>query len=218
MFVGHFSASIAAKAVAPRVPFWLLVGAAQFVDIFWSLFVLSGIEHFRIDTSLASNHLDLYYMPFTHSLAATVVWALVAFALVRLLPGLKLGRRECVVVALVVASHWFLDLIVHRPDLAITADLKVGFGLWDRPLLSFMLEIGLLAGVTYFMSTRPNTSAKSSRYMWGFVALLLIIQLSSTFLVTPQTEQSFARSALSMFIGLPILVYIVEKRTKLLPK
>lgn len=217
MFVGHYSASIVAKAVAPNIPFWLLVVAAQFVDIFWALFVLSGLEHVRIDTSLASNHLDLYYMPFTHSIAATLFWALIAFFLVRVLPGIKLGVKECVIVALVVASHWFLDLIVHRPDLEITADLKVGFALWDWPLLSFILEIGLVAGAAYFLSTRSEVSVKAARYIWGFAGLLLLIQLSSVFLVTPQTVTELTTSALGMFVGLPVLVYVIERRSKLMP-
>jgi len=166
MFVGHYSASIAAKAIAPRIPFWLLVIAAQFVDIFWALFVLGGVEHVRIDTSLASNHLDLYHMPFTHSLAATFGWALIAFALVRLLPGIKLRLKASMLVALVVASHWFLDLIVHRPDLAITSDLKVGFALWDRPLVSFLLEVGLVAGAAYFCQ-QGRTSTRAWLVIFG---------------------------------------------------
>jgi hypothetical protein len=60
MFAGHYRSAFAAKAVAPRVPLWALLLAAQFVDILWVSFVLSGLEHARLSPGLASNPLDLY--------------------------------------------------------------------------------------------------------------------------------------------------------------
>src|SRR5438128_12162196 len=72
LFVGHYSPAFVAKAAAPRVPLWTLLLAAQFVDILWSLCVFAGIEHVRLVPGLPSNPLDLYHMPYTHSLLATV--------------------------------------------------------------------------------------------------------------------------------------------------
>jgi len=58
--------------------------AAQAVDIGWAVLVLLGVEHVRIIPGItAANPLDLYYMPFTHSLAATPVWATAAYAVYR---------------------------------------------------------------------------------------------------------------------------------------
>ncbi|MGZ4890442.1 MAG: hypothetical protein ACXWBH_14770, partial [Candidatus Angelobacter sp.] len=78
MFTGHYSASFAGKALAgksgdkdsdKRIPLWLLFMAVQFIDVLWSIFVLLGIEKVRIVPGItASNALDLYYMPYTHSL------------------------------------------------------------------------------------------------------------------------------------------------------
>jgi hypothetical protein len=52
------------------------------------------------------------------------------------------------VVGLLVGSHWFLDLVVHRPDLPLLGDggLKVGFGLWDSVAGTLVVELGMLAG------------------------------------------------------------------------
>lgn len=48
MFVGHYGVSFAAKAVDRRVPLFVLVIAVQFVDVFWAVIVLLGIERVRI--------------------------------------------------------------------------------------------------------------------------------------------------------------------------
>jgi hypothetical protein len=43
-------------------------------------------------------------------------------------------------------SHWFLDAIVHRPDLPLAPGLplRVGLGLWNHVVASLALELGLL--------------------------------------------------------------------------
>jgi hypothetical protein len=69
LFTGHYSVSFAGRAAEKRIPLWLLFIAVQFIDVLWSIFVLLGIEKVRIVPGItASNALDLYYMPYTHSL------------------------------------------------------------------------------------------------------------------------------------------------------
>jgi hypothetical protein len=132
MFVGHYSASFAGKAVEPRLPLWLLFIAVQLVDVLWAVFVLLGIEKVRIIPGItASNPLDLYYMPYTHSLVGAIGWSVLAFLFCQLVPRLR-GAQTGIILALAVFSHWVLDLIVHRPDLALYDNAhKVGFGLWN---------------------------------------------------------------------------------------
>ncbi len=72
MFVGHYAASFVAKTVDKRIPLWVLFIAAQAVDVFWAVLVLLGVEKVRIAPGItASNPLDLYYFPYTHSLVAS---------------------------------------------------------------------------------------------------------------------------------------------------
>ena len=79
MFIGHYGPSFACKAAKPAIPLWVLFLAVQFVDIVWSILVLLGIEKVRIVPGFtATNPLDLYYMPYTHSLLAAAIWALAA--------------------------------------------------------------------------------------------------------------------------------------------
>ena len=64
-----YSAAFAAKAYASKIPLRTLFDAAQFVDFLWAIFILTGVEKARIVPGLmAGSPLDLFYMPFTHSL------------------------------------------------------------------------------------------------------------------------------------------------------
>jgi hypothetical protein len=44
MFVGHYAAALAAKAVEPRAPLWTLIAGAQLIDIGWAGLVMAGVE------------------------------------------------------------------------------------------------------------------------------------------------------------------------------
>ena len=48
MFVGHFGVAFAAKKAAPRTSLATAILAAQFLDVLWPIFVLSGFERVRI--------------------------------------------------------------------------------------------------------------------------------------------------------------------------
>src|SRR5438132_13663513 len=84
MFVGHYGVSFAAKRGDGTIPLWVLFVAVQLLDVSWSLFVFFGIEKVRIVPGItASNPLDLYYMPYTHSLVAALLWSLGAYVAYR---------------------------------------------------------------------------------------------------------------------------------------
>src|SRR5437773_7251770 len=84
MFVGHYGVSVAAKRGDRSIPLWTLFVAVQLLDVFWSLFVFFGVEKVRIVPGItASNPLDLYYMPYTHSLVAALLWSLGAYVAYR---------------------------------------------------------------------------------------------------------------------------------------
>src|SRR5712664_3748308 len=110
MFVGHYGVSFAAKRGDRSIPLWVLFLAVQLLDVFWSFFVLVGIEKVRIVPGItASNPLDLYYMPYTHSLVAALLWSLAAYFLYRLAAP-RSRKAAAFVVAAAVFSHWILDL------------------------------------------------------------------------------------------------------------
>jgi hypothetical protein len=127
MFIGHYGPSFAIKAIRPAIPLWLLFVAVQLVDVAWAVLVLLGIEKVRIVPGIsASNPLDLYYMPYTHSFAAAVLWAVAAIVVCKFLPSVRTWSAA-VWIELTVLSHWVLDWLVHRPDLPLYDDtMKVG--------------------------------------------------------------------------------------------
>ena len=160
MFIGHYSASFAARGFKPALPLWHLFIAVQLVDFAWATLVLLGIEKVRIEPGLMeASMLDLHHMPYTHSLPASLLWGIgagVVYALIFKGPSrVKAG----VIFGCAVFSHWVLDLVVHGPDLLLyPGGAKVGFGLWNSLLWSQVLEIGLLiAGFAiYLIMTRPK--------------------------------------------------------------
>ncbi len=208
MFIGHYSTALVGKACAPKAPLWTMVLAAQLVDVAWAVFIATGIEALRFDTSLATNPFDLFDIPYSHSLPATLLWAAGTYVLLRRFAGNWLGQREAVVIALVVASHWFADLLVHRPDLIVWGDTKVGFGLWDYPGIALCLEVFVvIAGLVYLL-TRQDLDYRSRRRILGFGMLLIAIQLSTLVIPMPLNIPELCATSLLFFLGLPLLAYL----------
>jgi len=176
MFVGHYAAALGAKAIEPRAPLWTYVGACQLMDIGWSTLVMGGVEKLKIDPSLPGSSLDLYYMPFTHSLPGSL--ALSAMAALMCLLLLRLPWRASLLVGLTVFSHWLLDLAVHRPDLLLwIGGPKVGLGLWNYPLPEMALEMGLvaMAGAAW-VAARKTQGQKAGPAVW-FIGFLVGLQM-----------------------------------------
>ncbi|MGH6786781.1 MAG: hypothetical protein ACREBO_08120 [Novosphingobium sp.] len=177
MFVGHWAPALVAAAhpKAPRLG--TLFVAAQLVD--WAFFVLllTGTEAMRITPGIsAMNPLDLYHMPYTHSLLGSAGFALAFAGLV----WLATRRTAAAVLAgAVVLSHWFLDLLVHVPDLTIAGTPpKLGLGLWNHPVIEIPLELGLTFGALWLYSR----AARPAPLRLGVLAtVLLALQLVNWF-------------------------------------
>jgi hypothetical protein len=168
MFVGHFALGFAAKRWTPRVSLAALFAAAQLADLLWPVLVALGIEQVRIDPgNTASTPLDFVSYPYSHSLAALVVWGvLFGWLCRRFVPE---DRVFGVVCALVI-SHWLLDVLVHRPDMPLyPGGPKFGFGLWNRPRLEKVIEVVMYAAGLwmYLRVTRARDRAGS----WGLFSL-----------------------------------------------
>lgn len=215
MFIGHYGPSFIAKARARELPLWLLFLAVQAVDVGWCILVLLGVEKMRVVPGITKSlPLDLYYMPYTHSLLAALIWSAAAFLAYRAFrpsgtyaAGLILG--------LAVLSHWVLDLIVHRPDLPLYDDtLKVGLGLWNYPAVAFLLEAALLFGGIwlYVRSTAPVT--RGGRYAAVIFGVLLCVYHALVFWGPPAPSP---QAAVVMFLVSYIVIalfaaWIEQKR------
>jgi len=183
MFVGHYAAGLALKKFEKSASLSVLFLAVQFVDILFFPFVLLGLERLNIvENYTQSTHFELEYMPYTHSLLGSVIWAGVAYALFRWVIVKK--NSVALVVALAVFSHWLFDLIVHTPDLPLWSDAspKLGLGLWQNAIATFALEAALLvAALWLYLRSTSATTAVGKYGMGVFVAFLLVVNLVNIF-------------------------------------
>ncbi len=189
MFIGHWAPALAIAARRPRSGLGTLFIAAQLID--WAFFglVLFGVEKMRLTPGISAvSPLDLYYMPYTHSLLGALAFGsgttVVVWAILR-------DRTAGLLAGAVVVSHWLLDLVVHVPDLTIAGrSPKLGLALWNYPALEMPLELALTFGAVWFYvrTQRPQLGRAIA-----LGALLLALQLFNWFgpvaaEVTPATS------------------------------
>ena len=206
MFIGHYSAALIAATHRDAPKLGVLFVAAQFVDIGFFGFVLFGIEAMRIvPGTTVMNPMDLYHMPYTHSLVGAFISA-AGFAVLLKLFGAH--WKTGLIGGLVVISHWFLDLIVHAPDLTLAGTPpKLGFGLWNYPLIEMPLEIGLTVGALW-LYLRANPPMGRSFAVPALILYLAAIQAYNWFAPPPtMLDASVPISALLAY-GLAILLAV----------
>ena len=158
MFIGHWAPALAIAA-RPKAPgIGTLFVAAQLVD--WAFFglLLTGVEQMRVTPGISvMNPMDLYHMPYTHSLLGSAVFA-AGFA--GLIWAVSKDRLAAVLAGTAVLSHWFLDLLVHVPDLTLTGSPpKLGLGLWNHPAIEMPLELGITFGALWLYARARKPSA-----------------------------------------------------------
>ena len=214
MGVGHIAVGFASKRWATRTSLAWLVLAPVLIDLFWSVFVLTGIERARITPGITrSVPLDLQFIPYSHSLVACVGWALL-FAGGYYLAWYRDLRAGLILFAGVL-SHWLLDFISHRPDMPLlpVGGPSVGLGLWNYPLPAFLVEATLLAiGVGLYMSV---TRARSMRGKLGFgvlVAVLFLFNVAAYTSPPPPSVTPMAAGNLSLVLLVVLLFYVDKSR------
>lgn len=215
MIIGHYAPAFVAKSVDKTIPLWLLFLAAQLVDIVWAFLVLIGVEKVRFVPGItASNPLDLYYFPFSHSLLAALVWSVIVFVVYKNLPFFRGTRRAALLVGACVLVHWFLDLLEHRPDLPLFGEMyKVGFGLWNFPLASLVLEAVITLGGIFLYFRSTSASSFGGRYgMVLFFLVMLIFQIVMALLPLPPSPRPLVFIMLVFYLGSAWIAFWLEKK------
>jgi hypothetical protein len=152
MFLGHFAIAMGAKKVAPEASLGTYVLGAQLADLIWPIFLLLGWERVRIAPGITRvTPLDFVSYPYSHSLLAQVLWGI---ALGAVYFAVRRNARAAIVLAACVPSHWVLDYLMHRPDLALVpGGARYGLGLWNSPAATLTLELILFAiGTVLYLS------------------------------------------------------------------
>ncbi|HEX7252708.1 MAG TPA: hypothetical protein VF376_07495 [Thermoanaerobaculia bacterium] len=192
MFVGHFGLGFAGKRLAPAVSLGTLFLAVEFADGLWPILLLAGVEHVRIVPGLMkTNALDLYDYPWSHSLAALVVWGAILaaayFAATRSRPGSW-------VVAAGVVSHWFLDVAMHRPDVPVLPRGPfVGLSLWNSLPATLLVEGGLyLWGIGLYLRATRARDRTGTISLWTLVLVVFALWLAALFGPPPPDVRALA--------------------------
>jgi membrane-bound metal-dependent hydrolase YbcI (DUF457 family) len=222
MFIGHYAPALAARAL-PNAP-GLAAGfvAVQLIDVGFMTLTLFDIEKWALNLSLPGlNPLDFYFMPYTHSLLATAIWGL-AFGLVYALfvPAGKRLAGGAIIFALVV-SHWFVDLPVHRPDLGLIGDdaHKLGFSLWNWPLIAAPLELAVFGGAMaiYIGATRPKTWLGNVT-PWIFVIVMVAAQIFNWLGAPPASKEEFAAMGLLAYGIVAVFGLMLDATREVIPR
>lgn len=188
MFMGHFGASFLGsgndKSGFP-VPLWLAFIAVQFIDLVLVLCMLLGYEY----PIHEPNHISVWHIPYSHSLMSALILAIV-FPLICAVFR-PINKKQSLLLAVLVLSHWLLDVIVHRGDMSFYPGSDTfGFFLWDNKLLSYCLEIGLLATGLFWWLSRTTPIKPLFRYLP--IALLIIAAImQAQFMFQPAPENIY---------------------------
>lgn len=218
MFLGHYAVSLAGKRMAPKTSLGTLIFAGQFLDLLWPILVLASVEHVRVVPGItAMTPLDFYDYPISHSLLAVLGWG-AAFGAVYAVATRR--YRAAVVLALLVVSHWLLDLIVHRPDLPLTpgGDVRVGAGLWNNVPVAVAVEVALfVAGVVLYLRSTKARDRIGSIGFWSLVGFLSVIYVASIFGPPPETGMQVAGAGMAAWL-FPLWGWWVDRHREMITR
>lgn len=177
MIAGHFGFAAAVKSREQAVPLWALMLATVWLDVVFVPLFMAGVETLTPAEGLKPGYGSaIIHADYTHSIVGAALLSLLfGWAGARLW-----GRRAGTVLGLVSASHWVLDLVVHRADMPILpanwGNLpRLGLGLWQYPWLTATIELLLVAvgAWLYWQAAQalPETGGRRAR----LIALLILV-------------------------------------------
>ncbi len=217
MFLGHYGVAFALKRAEPKVSLGTLFLAVQMVDLLWGVFLLTGWEHVRIDPGapplLALQFTDY---PITHSLVGGVAWALVAMALYYSWPTRDTSRHweASGIVGAAVFSHYWLDVIVHVPDLTIAGEgtPALGLGLWRSLPATLAVELLVFgAGIAVYVLKRSRKRPVRAGRLAGLAIVLVALYLASLFGPPPPSIKAIAIADIAGLLLLAVFAGWVDR-------
>jgi hypothetical protein len=210
MFIGHFAVAFASKKVDKSISLGTAFLAAQWLELLWPVLLLTGTETVEIIPGKEPIPLSFTHYPISHSLLAVAGWAVLLGTIYFLI---KRNIKAALIIGALVMSHWFLDLLVHVPDLPLSpfSETKLGLGLWHYKYLELAIETAMLAIAFYFYCKTTRAKNKTGRItLWSLLAFLYIAQLSNTFGSAPPSVNAIAIIGLSQWL-LVAWAYWIEK-------
>ncbi len=210
MFLGHIAVGFAAKRAAPKASLGVLLGASEFIDLLFPVFVLTGWEQVRIEPGSNPFLQPVFYYPLSHSLALTFLWAMAAAFGYWLVARYRTGA---VIVGLAVLSHWLLDLISHKPDMPLYpgASPLLGLGLWYSVAGTIIVELLMLGAGVWMYTAATRARDRIGTYgLWSFLALMVVIYAGVVFGPPPPDDKAMAWAGIS-FLPLFLWAYWFDR-------
>lgn len=211
MYIGHYGIGFALKKGDKKISLGLLFLAVSFIDLLHYFLTLIGVEAIEFVPGYTQWVTVKGINPITHSLAGMAFWSLIMTILV-LGIGLLLRkdkteiRRAALILGLGVFSHFFCDLLVHAPDLPLAGaqTARMGFSLWNFPVISNLVEIGMfLAGMGFYLKTMGPTSRGFKIKFLVFGIILIAYHLSLGLL--PPMESVFIAYSIMLVTSLLVV-------------
>jgi membrane-bound metal-dependent hydrolase YbcI (DUF457 family) len=170
--INHAATALILKRKFPATPLFGLMVATEAVEFLWVGLNLLGFEKTEIADPMRSvADVHLVHMPFSHSLATSVGFA-VAIGLFVLWRRRMNAITIALALSLALFSHIVLDLVTHAPDIALIPFIdgqKYGTGLYSNwPLIALGVEA--FWGVLCWRIYRGN---------WPLLGLILGLNLLS---------------------------------------
>lgn len=218
MFVGHYAVCLAIKSYERKTSLGMLFISAQLLDLLFFSLALAGIESFSLhEHYLAASHLRIEQFHWSHSLVASLVWSVLVYCIfMYLIPvrGSK-AHRVALLMAFAVFSHWVLDYISHTPDLALLGSdsKKLGLGLWNSALLTWLLESTMLVVALMFYIKSTRIRRKKGKHAMAILVIVMLI-VNTAYIYGPlihTSEVSFSITALIIFVSLAWLASRFEE-------
>lgn len=176
MGIGHFAVGLALKKAEPRMNLGSLIFAAFLADFLLGVFVWLGMEQYQVPSDVAAKHYLTFTFPYSHGLAATILWSLLAAGLAfGLASPSGIRSRAAWIIAGAVFSHFILDAVVHVVGLPLFGgdSSKIGLGLWNHLGLELSLEIFMaVVGLVIYLQC---TQGRGLLACYGMIVLMALL-------------------------------------------
>jgi hypothetical protein len=202
LFIGHFGLGFGAKQFIPAVSLGALFLACQFADLLWPTLLLVGLERVAVEPgATVVTPLNFISYPYSHSLLMLTAWG----ALVGIIYVLATRSRAvaAMALALLVISHWILDVVTHRPDLPVVpfGGPRFGLNLWSSLPATLIVEFAIFsAGVWLYARTTAARDRIGSIGFWTLVAFLAVTMIANVFGPPPPSATAIAWAGHAMWL------------------
>jgi hypothetical protein len=212
MGVGHAALALAAAKTEPRVNVGWLIFAAWFADFLLGIFAALGLEYVHSPADYAARHYLTFTFPYSHGLVSLIFWGI---ALGLVVARFSNARNAVFIVAALVVSHYFLDALVHVPELPLLGESspKLGLGLWNHMLLELLLETGM-AIVALCLYFSISTEAPLWHRLGILLAFLLLALLTwgQLFVTVAPTQSQLIPGWILLPLLFGVSVYLLDRR------